>query len=185
MKKQFKALVFLALMGFSALAMAGPIVDTVVVNDGFYGQHQTLTFTEGTLTGSPALVGAAAIFGSRFDIFFTLTGSNVIRDHLYSQGGGSATRSNDSIYFSASGMTDALLGTTCGANQVCVALTGQSQDVTQLIIQQIGANRWCGGGGTCNVTVQSEGANVPEPASVALFGFGLLGLVASRRKLRK
>jgi hypothetical protein len=184
MKKQIKALFFLAIMGFSSAVLASPI-DTVIVNDGFYGQNQSVTFTEGSLTGDPITVGAAAIYGTRFDLFFTQLGGNVILDHLFSQGGGVAGRPDDNILFSARGMTDAFIGTTCTANQVCIGLTGNMQDVTQQIIAQIGADNWCGGGGICNVSIESQGVNVPEPSSIALLGLGLLGFAASHRKSAK
>jgi hypothetical protein len=180
MKNYIKALALFAAVGFSGAALAAPVY-TVTINDGYYGQNQSISFTQG-VTGNPRLVGDAAIYGTPFNLFFTQVGSNVILSHLFAPGGSPVPGAGDNIYFSATGMNDAFLGTTCKAGQVCLGLTGAPQDVSANIIAQIGADHWCGGGGTCNVTVQAKGIEVPEPSSIALLGLGLFGFASARRK---
>ena len=178
MKNLLRLMALLATMGMSAAAYA----DTVIINDGFYGQGQTLTIVEGAETGPARIVGRAAIFGQRFDIFFTEGSSNIISDHLFSRGGGNFPGESDDIFFSSDGMDDPLLGTVCGPNQACIAETGLLQDVSQDVINIIGTNNWCGGGGNCSISVQSDAADLPEPSSLALIGLALAALGFSRRR---
>lgn len=178
MKPLFRCILELVMLAASATALA----DVVVINDGYYGQGQMLTIAEGQESGDPIIVGRASIFGQRFDIFFTEVGSNIISDHLFSRSGTVFPGESDDILFSSDGMNDLLLGTTCAAGQTCIEENGLMQDVSQAIINIIGINNWCGGGGTCNISVQSDTSEVPEPASVALFGVALAALSLTRRK---
>jgi hypothetical protein len=111
-----------------------------------------------------------------WDLYITDTGGNVV-NHLYAPVVDGFGNSNDGLYFSAGapGGADPSIGQSCPSPSLCqVEDPSGLTDVTNLFNSQ-GISVI---GGIDGMTVQS----IPEPASLAFCGIGILGLWGLRRR---
>jgi hypothetical protein len=141
-------------------------------NDGFYAVGTTTAYNGYGQTGESISFNSAKQLNElTLSPYFGLNGVNVV---LYNNSGNLITQQTANFL------------TTPGSQ----TLTFNANDVAKVVFDNIGGANYYGDGRVAgwyylsNVTY-SDNVAVPEPATLAVFGLGMMGLAAARRRSAK
>jgi PEP-CTERM motif len=166
MKKLLLATALVLAVGLQA--KADPLV-SVTTTDDIYGPFSG-SIAQGATGGAATLSWRSAGFGWSGSIGLTEAGL-VVAD---------IQTSGDNYELFAPGSGDLSIGGACTATE-CVAITNDvPASMYSAIAAANGGQGICCGGSSLFVTVDAP-ADVPEPATMAIFGTGFLAMRAARR----